>query len=616
MSTKLSTFVRASLLASQVIWAGPAQATTASAASCDQLTSRKELYNNNVYIKYNIVDPATLSCPQVQVNKPKMPWKVKKTSWSSQDEAEYAAFIKKLGSSKCNTVDKCLSGADNLLRAEEDLLFTHYSDCADFPYYLRSYFAYKKNLPFAMVSGIRQAPYTPKQLQDIQTDRQRILNEKGQAELDKYDARLADLRYSRNGNIPVAKITVPSANNAIERDFAQFGPRIMDIISSGTLRMLNGEQGSVESDFYSPQMAKGSIKTGTLLYNVAGHVAIVYDITADGRVLYFDAHPDNSVTRGSFNPDFKLVRSAYGGNFKNFRPIEVQNPQYDNEGNIIRGQLVTLSDSELSDFSLEQYVGTVKDSPTPIFKLNVMDSKGVDFYEWVKFRLSGGKFKLDPLNELKNEVLQLCEMSQDRIAAVQAAVDNQIHLKPHPVSLPQNIFGADGEWEAYSTPGRDLRLKQKILGIPELANEWMKRYLHRDPLFSYSGGNLKEDLIGIYRQQVEQCQITYQNSQGQKRTVGLKNIISRMARLSFDPYDCPELRWGADNQAEVSTCTNDQEKMEWYALQQFLRNSLEKDPSAVHGWTIEDLARMNERKQVDNANPKERYNIEKKLGDL
>ncbi len=580
---------------------------------CDSLTSRTEVFNGTSYKKYNVVDSSFMKCPQITATTPSMVWKVRKTSWSPQDDQDYMQFIKTLGYSKCNTTDKCLAGADNTLRSEEDMLFTHYSDCADFPYYLRAYFSYKKNLPFSMVSGMDQAPFTEKQQQETDAERNRLFTEQGQEALDKYNARVADERYSRNGNVPKAKTNVPSSSGAI-RDFSTFGPRIIDQISSGTLRMLNGVGGTVESDFYSPQVSRDSLKIGTVLYNVSGHVAVVYDITADGRILFIDAHPDNSVSRGVFNPDFKLARAVYGGNFKNFRPLQVLQPQYDADGNILKGQVVAAADSAIADFSLEQYRGSPQtDAGSPIFKLNLIDARGVDFYDWVKFRLSGGKFRLDPLNEMKNEMAVLCTMAQDRIAAIQVAFDNKIHLKPHPLNLPQNIFGADSEWEAYSSPGRDLRLKQKILSIPDLAKSWMKRYLERDALLLYKGANLKADLISTYQSQVGLCKITYQNSASSKVTIGLDALIGRIARISYDPYDCPELRWGADNQTERTTCTNDQEKMEWYALQQFLRNNLEKDTAAVQGWSLEELAAMNEHKQVDNSMSSEGFKIGPKL---
>ncbi|MBC7457902.1 MAG: hypothetical protein H7235_06465 [Bdellovibrionaceae bacterium] len=585
----------------------------AQSVNCSTLTSRQETFQGKSYTKYNILDFSFNKCPQIAATKPAMPWVVKKTEWSKADEALFSEFIKKLGYSQCNTTDKCLSEESNLLRTEEDMLFTHYSDCADFPYYLRSYFAYKNNLPMTMISSFIQAPLTEQQLQSNAIERQRAFDQDGDAGVAKFDQRVADNRYSRNGNIPEAKMNIPSASGRTF-DFAVVGPRIMDQVSSGTMRMIKTIPGYPETDFYSPQVSKASIKPGTVLYNVSGHVAIVYDITEKGEILFIDAHPDNSVSRGVFNPDFPVVRSTYGGNFKNFRPIRVKNPVMDASGVIIKGSVVAASDSELTNVSLEQYEGSEKNAAgLPVFKLAATDLKGVNFYDWVKFKLSGGKFRLDPIVEMKNEMAQLCQASQDRIAAVQAAVDNQVYLKSHPSQLPQNIFGADGEWESYSSPGRDLRLKLKILSIPESAKQWMARAVSHDPLISYAGNNLKLDLIMAYRQSVEICKINYKNSVGQTVTIGLDKLIDRVANISYDPYECPEVRWGANTPNELATCSDDEQKKEWHSLQQFLRNNLTKDTAAVHGWTLQQLELMNEHKEVDNNPNVNRFRIAPKL---
>jgi hypothetical protein len=584
---------------------------------CSQLRTRTEVFEGRSYSKFVVVDSGYMRCPQVQAQRPSMPWTVRKTEWSTADEQAFGEFVKKLGYSRCGTTDECLSGPDNLLRSEQDLLFTHYSDCADFPYYLRSYFAYKSGLPFSMIAEIKQVPFTPEQLAFIEAERARLLETKGEAAVLAYDARLRDQRYSRNGNIPVRKLNVPASNGAV-RDFGIFGPRIMDQISSGTLRMLNGDGAPVESDFYSPVVQKGSIRPGTVLYSANGHVAIVYDVTPKGDVLFIDAHPDNSITRGVFQStkeNFQVVNKKYGGNFKNFRNVRVLDPQFGGNGEIVSGKVVADNDGSVSDVSLEQYEGQAKSATGgPLFKLDPNSQRTVNFNDWVRFRLSGGTYRLNPLVEMRSEMNQLCAMANDRVAAVQAAVNDGIHKKDHPETLPQNIFGASGEWEAYSTPGRDLRLKMKMYSIPNAAKDWVARYQAQDPLVEYSGADLKGDLILTYKESVAQCVIKYRNSLNQSIKLELESIIGRVARLSYDPYACPEIRWGAAiGSAEANTCQDSQEKLEWHALQQYLRNNTEKDTEAVHGHSLDELRSKNERKEVDNSDHSKRFSILKRL---
>ncbi len=582
---------------------------------CSQLTQRTESFNGINYKKYNVVDSAFMKCPQVSENKMPMRWNVKKAEWTAQDELNFSQFIKKIGYSKCNTTDKCLSGSDNSLRTEEDLLFTHYSDCADFPYYLRSYFSYKNNLPFKMVTTIKAVPFSEAQLLQIQTAKDKLMIEKGSEAVAQYELRQNDLRYSRNGNYPVQQISIPTVDG-YQYDFSTFGPWIIDRISSGNFRMANGQRTGVESDFYSPAVQFNSIKAGTVLYSISGHVAIVYDVTSKGEVLFVDAHPDNSVSRGMFKvtkESFQLSGSHLGGNFKNFRPVKVLNAEYDSVGNIIKGLVKSAADEYLTDFSLIQYTGNAEKNAPVAFRISNQDSRSVDFNDWVKFNLSKGTYKLDPVQEFKNEMDQLCTMTEDRIGAIQASLDNNIHLKGHPDQLPQNIFGADGEWEAYSSPGRDLRLRLKILSIPETAKELMKRYKNNDPLVSYKGVNLKQDFIKIYQQSVKDCRITFYNSQRQAVTINLETLISRVDQISYDPYSCPEIRWGAKNSEDLKTCTDVVSKTEWHKLQQFLRNNLVKDNSTVHGYTLDQLKRMNDTKEVNNSSSPERYKISSKL---
>ena len=158
-----------------------------------------------------------------------------------------------------------------------------------------------------------------------------------------------------------------------------------------------------------------------------------------------------------------------------------------------------------------------------------------------------------------------------------------------------------------------MRLKLKILSIPESARGWMSRYLAKDPLISYQGQNLKADLISAYKQSVAACKITFKNSVGADTTIGLETLIDRVAKISYDPYVCPEIRWGAYREADLATCVDSQEKREWNDLQQFLRNNLVKDTEAFHGYTLDQLRQMNTSKAVDNSSSSERFRITSKL---
>src|SRR6516164_5584239 len=62
--------------------------------------------------------------------------------WSDSDERDYSEFIQAIGDSGCTTVDACLHGPWNPFRASDSDSVRFYSDCAQFPYVLRAYFAW------------------------------------------------------------------------------------------------------------------------------------------------------------------------------------------------------------------------------------------------------------------------------------------------------------------------------------------------------------------------------------------------------------------------------------------------------------------------------------------
>ncbi len=596
---------------------------------CNKILTRNEIFNGKSYLRFNISDPDQLGCPQVKAMKTPRPWIVKKTIWAAGDELGFQKFVTAIGKTVvgktndgkdlyCNTADKCLSGTANTLRSEEDMLNVFYTDCADLPYYLRAYYAYKNNLPMSFVLEIARNDFTPEQQKRYEQEIKKYQDNNDQDGLDKYLKTMNDLRYSQNGNRPISRLNIPNSSG-VARDFGQVAPTIVNVISSGFLRMTSAPDNSfVQPDFYSPVVSPSVIIPGTILYQPAGHVAVVYDVNPEnGTISFIDSHPDNSLSRGKFNLDYKVLNMKYGGNFKNFRPYILQNITKDSKGQITKATPLFISDYEIAQFSLEQYNG---DSPkvdgNPVFKLNPSDAKGARFHDWVKYRLSKGKYRLNPIDEMKTEVESLCLAAQDRIIAVNDAVNNEIHQMPHPLTLPRNIYGAEGAWESYSSPGRDIRFRDKILSIPIAAKDWITRFKDKDLIINYSGSNLKADLIATYKKSASDCSVNYTNSAGQSTVVSLEKIIDRASNISFDPYMCPEIRWGANSADELLSCRDDQNKKEWHKYTQFLRNALEKDTKAIHGQSLNKLKELDAGKLVNNANTDSNFNILNKLNAL
>jgi hypothetical protein len=61
-------------------------------------------------------------------------------------------------------------------------------------------------------------------------------------------------------------------------------------------------------------------------------------------------------------------------------------------------------------------------------------------------------------------------------------------------------------------------------------------------------------------------------------TLPLETVLDRLFAMSFDPYHCVELRWGAPaGSAELSTCADDPVRRGWYRAEQRLRNQIDRN---------------------------------------
>ena len=92
------------------------------------------------------------------------------------------------------------------------------------------------------------------------------------------------------------------------------------------------------SDFYQAAVDRRAVRPGTMFYDPNGHVVVLYEILADGAALFFDGHPDGSLTHGTLSE--KNVRGglSQGGGLKNFRPVRLQ------DGGVVQQRNVELSD--------------------------------------------------------------------------------------------------------------------------------------------------------------------------------------------------------------------------------------------------------------------------------
>lgn len=490
------------------------------------------------------------------------PWSVLKDSWSAADEKEYSDWVQRLGETKCRRVNDCLkSPANTLANEDEKATYKFTADCGRFPYLLRSYFAWKKKLPFSVVSGVTAA-----------------------------EGANGDLRYSKKGNVVTSrKDYIPMAAGE-QLNGPETVRKIVDSVYTAMFRFhpSSDVNGKLFPDFYPVKITRENVRPGTVIYDPNGHVAVVYKVENDGRVLFFDAHPDNSVTRSSYGEKFARASPGMGAGFKNFRPIKLVGASQSN-GMLYGGRVVTVENAKTPGYSIEQFVGTNPDTESWKKGKFLVNGQELPYYDFVRTRLAVGELKYHPVDEMKKGMETLCEDIQDRVHAVDGAIKANIHRKNQPSALPNNIYGTDGEWETYSTPSRDARLKTSFKELLTNVKTHVQLYRQGSPRVEYKGRDLVSDLRAAYNEAAKACVIEYKRSDNSTVRLDFDDVAQRLFKLSFDPYHCVELRWGASDTSELATCADGSTKRAWYEAEQRLRNQIERTYDAKMGFTLEQL---------------------------
>lgn len=508
-------------------------------------------------------------------------WSVKKDAWSATDEKNYSDFIAALGSSGCNTVDKCLKSSANPYRGSDPSgVYWDATDCAKLPYLLRGYFAWKNGLPFGYVNGVASV-----------------------------SSGSSDLRYSINGNYVTKRRTISQhqAGQVIEGTSAL---RLMqEEVNTAMFRIhpyRDGVEKNLPTDFYPDRIDRESVRPGSMVYDPDGHVVVIYKVETDGRVRYFDAHPDHTVSHGVYGQKFARSRPGAGAGFKNFRSFRLVGYTTGPHGELLGGTLTTLPFAKTPGYSVEQFWGTevgagTHNDPSWRGAQFKVQGRNLQFVDFVRTRLAVGELKYHPVEEMQNAMDSLCGDLRDRVAAVQTGVDVGMNERAHPDRLPTNIYGTSGDWEEYSTPSRDARLKTSFLELRNRVQEMVELYHHGDSRIDYAGHDLAGDLRRAYVTSSNACEISYKKSNGEMMTLDYDTIADRLFALSFDPYDCPELRWGANSGSELSSCRDGGEKTAWYKAEQRLRNQIDRTYDIRMDFFLSDLQRGVSGSGVDHA---------------
>ena len=409
-------------------------------------------------------------------------WKVVRSQWTEQDEKVYSDFVERICDSKYGNLNKFIKDPKvNPLYGEEDKNFNLSPDCADLPYMIRAYVAYKLRLPFSYVSEIT--------------------------------CKGGDERYSK-GNKPKEFKDQDYFKNP-QQLFYQVAR-----VNSGYFRM---DATSEDSDHYPIIINKKTLTPGTIYYDPDGHVAIVAKVYDNGRIRLIDAHPDKSISKPWFGTKFSKGSKSNGGGFKKWRQI-----RYTSDGKIIRTK----------NHNLPDYSATFQFAKT--FSIN--GKSGIGYHEYVRLSMTKGGARTDPLSEFCYMMQDIYEDIRYRAMAVEMAISKGCHIKPHPGKLPYNIYGTDGLWEEFSTPSRDARLKVAFRDFYDTTRQMVLAYEQYDKQMARA---LAYNFLLKYDELAPKLCITYKNSAGRLVTLNFADVNYRLFDLSFDPYHSIEYRWGA-----------------------------------------------------------------------
>jgi hypothetical protein len=377
-------------------------------------------------------------------------------------------------------------------------------DCADLPYLLRAYFAWKVGLPFGYRRCDRGSPTTPPRCGQVTTNED------------------------------------PAAGDGPLGAFPAFARNLMSAVHSGSARTALDDDAT---DFYPVPLGREAIRPGTIYADPYGHTLVVVGWTAQtadrpGILHAVDAQPDNTVARKRFWEGtflFAAVPSA-GPGFKAFRPLVHDEPG---------GRLRAPSNDELSNdrrfvpWSDEQEEISVE-----------------TFYA----RMGGlaNPNGLEPERAYEATLDALVEQLETRVRSVD---NGERYVHEHPgtlIPMPEGaaIFETSGAWEDYATPSRDFRL---IIALHVL--EDLPERIVRHPELFVLGGRAPEmaraDVERLHAQRIAERAIEYTRSDGGPWRLTVADVLARTAEfeVGYDPNDCVEVRWGApDGTTEQSTC--------------------------------------------------------------
>jgi len=462
-------------------------------------------------------------------------WPIR-AAWTRETENLFSAWVEKLFDAPLDVELSWPALHVGLRDQSRNFLFNHLGlgedemkmvlrpDCADLPYFLRAYFAFKIGLPYGMSKCSRggggRGPTCPAWIS--------IQSNGGDA-----TAPAADT----TGNAPDAP---PKPRLGLAGSFGAYMKTVGDTVHSGSARTALADN---NTDYYPVSLSQQTLRPGTVYADPYGHILMIVKrvpqtANSAGMILAVDGQPDGTVARKKFwRGNFLFAQDpALGGpGFKRFRPV-VRGT--DNVMRRLTNEQIARN-PHYADFSLDQG------------KLSIED-----FYDRMDDVMSPQP--LDPLTAMKDAIASLEEQVKTRVTSVENGRKFQNSGKGE-ANMPDGpaIFETIGAWEDFSTPSRDLRLLiaiDVVRGFPDRVSRRPERYAM--PM-GKNAATVKAELQSVLAQELASRKFSYPRSDNSPWSLALKDVIERANSLemAYNPNDCVELRWGAPaNSQEGSTC--------------------------------------------------------------
>ena len=367
-------------------------------------------------------------------------------------------------------------------------------DCADNPFFLRAYFAWKLGLPFGFHECSRGWKGRPPACDRWLTNAAR-----------------------------------PSSGGPV-RAFRSFLGGLMNAVHSASGRTALEDDAT---DLYPVALDRASLRPGAVFADPYGHTLVIVRWLGQtperpGGLLAVDAQPDGTVGIKRFWRGNFLFATGVGvgdPGFKAFRPIVLD-----------AGRPRLLRNDEIA-----------ADRPASRFSLEQKGMAADDFYDRMD-RLINPE-PLDAAGALRDLLTALHEQLLVRVGSV---ANGEAYFKSHPgavIPMPSSgpaVFLTMGPWEDFATPNRDMRLliaMDAVLDFPDRFRRSPDRF--RRPRGTDPGRQLAE-ILALRETVTKETAIRYQGSDGTERVLTLAEILARREafEMAYNPNDGPEIRWG------------------------------------------------------------------------